>query len=234
MDVAVGYPSAAELPVWLSALTSLVFHVTCLIGDDNAGRLAGLPQLRELTVRVHEQYDFEALPDGLHGLPHLTALGLTGNPAAGGLSRLSALHTLRWHPTWPLEATLPACILELRSLRSLELARVAPDSLHPGPCWAGLTHLYCKFRPRTATLPPVLALATALERLELHGLAGLDAAARATLARLPALRRLGVDYAEMEACPETLYVLGQACPHVSLYDSEPIFDGFWSDLEDDS
>ena len=219
-----------ELPAWLSALaslTSLCFHVRSLLtGVDNAGRLAGLAQLRRLAMWVRDQGD-DPLPAGLHGLPQLTALelhmwgeqGLPGNPAARSLSRLSALHTLRWHPTGIRAGAMPACILKLRSLRSLALDQVAPESLHPGPCWAGLTQLGCEFSPCTATLPPVLALATALEHLKLDGLAELDAAAPALLARLPALRRLGLPVINLMPCAaEVLFALGQACPHLSLYD----------------
>ena len=241
-----GFASPVELPVWLPALTSLTsfwFEAGSLpTGCDNAGRLAGLAQLRKLTVRVIYETD-NPLPDGLHGLPRLTELdlrvpgapGVPGNPTASSLSRLSALHTLRWSPTGPWTAALPAGILELRSLRSLELARVTPESLHPGLCWAGLTHLFCNFRPRAPTLTPVLALATALERLALNGLKGLDDAAPAMLARLPALRHLGLDFAEMEPYPDKLYALGQACPHVSLYDSvtSDDDDGWSDDSEDD-
>ena len=214
-----------ELPAWLSALaslTSLCFQVSSLpTGDDNARRLAGLAQLRKLIVWAMCNKE-DPLPHGLHGLPRLTELelfvpGLPGNPAVCCVSRLSALRTLSWHPTCAGAAPLPAGILELRSLRSLELICVAPKSMIAGPCWAGLTQLKCEFRPHTPTLPPVLALATALEHLELTGLAGLDAAAPAMLARLPALRRLGLDFAEMTPCAEVLQALGQAFPHVSLY-----------------
>ena len=231
-----------EVPPWLSALaslTSLVFEVPRLVGEDNAARLAGLPQLRELTLRVHQVLRDEVLPAGLHGLPHLTALGLPGSPAAGGLSQLGALHSLRWYPNWPSYAQLPACILDLSSLRSLVLTSVFSDSMNPAaPCWAGLTHLYCLFRPHTPTLPPALALATALEHLALNGLVALDAAAPAMLARLPALRRLGLSFPEMKPCPDAMFALGQACPHVSLYDStpdcqHPDYDEGFSDFSDD-
>ena len=223
-----------ELPAWLSALaslTSLELEVDSLpAGDDNAERLAGLAQLRNLTVHVLDQVD-DALPAGLHGLPHLTALelrvqgamGLPGNPAARSLSRLSALHTLKWLTAnpWVEAPALPAGILELRSLRSLQLNSVTPESLRPGPCWAGLTHLSCYFSPNMHTLPSVLALATAMEHLELSGLAGLDAAALATLERMPALRRLGLPLHGLKPCAEGLHALGQARPHLSLYDPRP-------------
>ena len=217
---------AAELPNWLSALaglTSLVFQVSSLpTGEDNAERLAGLAQLRKLTMRAYHQVD-DPLPAGLHGQPHLMdlelrvpgKLGLAGNPAGSYLSRLSALHTVRWHPIGWAASPLPSGILELRSLRSLELDRTTPESLRPGPCWAGLTHLSCRFQAPMATLPPVLSLATSLEHLELGALSVLDAAACDTLAGLPALRRLGVRLVKHRA--EALHSLRLACPHLCVY-----------------
>ena len=234
--------AGAEVPAWLSALaslTSLAFKVGSLLpGVDHAARLAGLAQLRKLTLWVfddeHQDVD-DPLPAGLPGLPQLTSLKLrvTGelselfNP--NGLSQLSALRGLRWYPTHDWGAWLPAGVHELRSLRWLELAFVDPQALRPGPCWAGLTRLVCNFRPCTATVPPVLALATALERLELGGLLGLDAAAIATLARLPALRHLGLPGTGMQFSDaervRALDTLLQACPTLILiYDSTHAFD----------
>ena len=66
----------------------------------------------------------------------------------------------------------------------------------------------------------MLALATALEHLELTGLAGLDADAPAMLARLPALRRLGLPFAELKPCAGVLHALRQAYPNLSVYDCQ--------------
>ena len=223
---------SVELPPWLPALTRLAVlrvNVHALwTGVDVSERLASLTHLRELAL-LEWQMEEVPLESGLRGLPHLTALDLRmpgslhpGNPTALCVSQLSALHTLKWHPTgaWvPRGApTLPSGMLELRSLRSLALVGVAPACLEPGPCWAGLTHLSCDFCPGAATLPPALALASALEHLEVEGLAGLDAATCATLARLPALRRLGLPLGRLKPSDvEALFALGQARTALSLH-----------------
>ena len=62
----------------------------------------------------------------------------------------------------------------------------------------------------------MLALATALVHLEVNGLTGLNAAATVTLARLPALRRLGLGWANVTPRAEVLHALGQACPNISV------------------